>query len=127
MKIKVIPAIFVILMVFSCTPEKNDSIYDYPDTYSKSDGDSATDSFVKDDTGVKPDDETPLPDNEENDDKLPDSETPDNNQPDNEYPDDPLIATCGNDQIDFGEVCEKNDQILCVELDPGSYSAGEAF
>jgi len=122
LKIKIISVIFIILAVLSCTPEKNDSIYDYPDTYSKSDGDNTTDNIGKDDTGIKPDDTTTLPDNEENDDNI-----PDNNQSDNEYPDDPFIATCGNDQIDFGEVCEKNDQILCVELDPGSYSAGEAF
>ncbi len=104
----------VVFFVFACTPDKDDSIYDYPDNSNvKNDNDSSV---------VKNDSDSQLPDAE----VLPDNEVPDTSLPDNETADDPLIATCGNEIVDFGEVCEKDTVMNCSEIDPGSYSGGVA-
>jgi hypothetical protein len=109
----------VILFAFACTPDKDDSIYDYPDnTNVKNDEDNS----VKTDKTVVNDSDSQLPDAE----VLPDSEEPDTSLPDNETPDDPFIATCGNEIVDFGEVCEKDTEKECSAIDPGSYSGGVA-
>jgi hypothetical protein len=109
----------VVFFVFACTPDKDDSIYDYPDnTVVKNDEDSS----VKNDNTVINDSDSQLPDTH----VLPDGEQPDTLTPDNESTDDPFIATCGNGIVDFGEVCERDTEKECSTIDPGSYVDGVA-
>jgi len=109
----------VVFFVFACTPDKDDSIYDYPDnTVVKNDEDSS----VKNDNTVINDSDSQLPDTH----VLPDGEQPDTLTPDNESTDDPFIATCGNGIVDFGEVCERDTEKECSAIDPGSYVDGVA-
>jgi len=130
----VLISLTIMVLFVSCSTDNGDnSIYGKTDNSASNDENNVTDgNNTVSDNGNTPDnaglpDDSGLPDNEENDSSNTGNDAdlilPDDNQiPDNDY----ISGLCGNGELEGGEFCELEMMKLCVDIDSGSFTGGNA-